>query len=187
MLNAERAAGGEMRPYLRNINVRWDGFDLSDVAEMDFPAAERSKYLLRSGDLMICEGGAGVGRAAVWTEEVIECYFQKSLHRVRATSAWPVEWLLEWLRVSKWLNAFVVEGNIATIPHLTAEQLRVQRLPMPQPQVCRDLLIKLRDRRRDIESTRSRLRTQIDLLVEHRQALITAAVTGELEIPGVAA
>ena len=28
---------------------------------------------------------------------------------------------------------------------------------------------------------------QIDLLVELRQALITAAVTGELEIPGVAA
>ena len=32
-----------------------------------------------------------------------------------------------------------------------------------------------------------RLTRQIDLLVEHRQALITAAVTGELEIPGVAA
>ena len=30
-------------------------------------------------------------------------------------------------------------------------------------------------------------RRQIDLLQEHRQALITAAVTGELEIPGVAA
>jgi type I restriction enzyme S subunit len=31
------------------------------------------------------------------------------------------------------------------------------------------------------------LADQIELLVEHRQALITAAVTGELEIPGVAA
>jgi type I restriction enzyme S subunit len=33
----------------------------------------------------------------------------------------------------------------------------------------------------------STIRTQIGLLQEHRQALITAAVTGELEIPGVAA
>ena len=32
-----------------------------------------------------------------------------------------------------------------------------------------------------------RLTKQIDLLAERRQALITAAVTGELEIPGVAA
>jgi len=31
------------------------------------------------------------------------------------------------------------------------------------------------------------LRNQIDLLAERRQALITAAVTGELAIPGVAA
>ena len=31
------------------------------------------------------------------------------------------------------------------------------------------------------------LRTQMEKLREHRQALITAAVTGELHIPGVAA
>ena len=31
------------------------------------------------------------------------------------------------------------------------------------------------------------LERQIDLLLERRQALITAAVTGQLEIPGVAA
>jgi type I restriction enzyme S subunit len=41
--------------------------------------------------------------------------------------------------------------------------------------------------RREIRSLQSALRTQINLLVEHRQALITAAVTGELHIPGVAA
>lgn len=32
-----------------------------------------------------------------------------------------------------------------------------------------------------------RINAQIGLLEEHRQALITAAVTGELKIPGVAA
>lgn len=36
------------------------------------------------------------------------------------------------------------------------------------------------------DKTTSRLQRQIDLLTEHRQALITAAVTGELEIPGAA-
>jgi type I restriction enzyme S subunit len=34
---------------------------------------------------------------------------------------------------------------------------------------------------------RDRLSRQLDLLLERRQALITAAVTGQLEIPGVAA
>ena len=32
-----------------------------------------------------------------------------------------------------------------------------------------------------------RLTRQVELLVEHRQALITAAVTGELSVPGMAA
>jgi hypothetical protein len=35
--------------------------------------------------------------------------------------------------------------------------------------------------------TAAALAQQIALLQEHRQALITAAVTGELDIPGVAA
>ncbi len=38
-----------------------------------------------------------------------------------------------------------------------------------------------------IERVREAARRQIDLLLERRQALITAAVTGQLEIPGVAA
>lgn len=41
--------------------------------------------------------------------------------------------------------------------------------------------------RRDDDLLTRRLSDQIALLVEHRQALITAAVTGELEIPGRAA
>ena len=41
MLNAERAANGDMRRYVRNINVRWDRVDVGDLAEMDFPASEQ--------------------------------------------------------------------------------------------------------------------------------------------------
>ena len=133
MLNAERAASGDLRPYLRNMNVRWDSFDLTDIAEMDFPPEERRRYTLVAGDLLVCEGGAGVGRAAVWDGSLHGCHFQKSLHRVRATGPWPVGWVLEWLRVSKSLSAFAVEGNLATIPHLTAEQLRAHRIPFPAP------------------------------------------------------
>ena len=37
------------------------------------------------------------------------------------------------------------------------------------------------------EGTTEQLARQIDCSQEHRQALITAAVTGQLDIPGVAA
>jgi type I restriction enzyme, S subunit len=187
MLNEERASGDELRSYLRNVNVRWDGFRLEDVAVMSFPAAERLKYRLRPGDLLVCEGGAGIGRGAIWSGELPECYFQKSLHRVRATSAWPVEWVLEWLRICKWLNVFRVESNLATIPHLPAERLRTHRIPFPSPTVAREHLALLGRSRAKLERTRAALNAEVSLLQERRDAMITAAVRGQLDVARAAA
>jgi type I restriction enzyme S subunit len=53
--------------YLRNVNVRWFDFDLSDVFEMRFEDSELDEFALRRGDVLICEGGEP-GRAAVWDQ-----------------------------------------------------------------------------------------------------------------------
>ena len=72
---------GELKPYLCSINVYWDGIDLTTVKEARLEENELPKYLLRPGDLLICEGG-DVGRSAVW-ESTQEMYYQNALHRVR--------------------------------------------------------------------------------------------------------
>lgn len=56
---------GIYRKYLRNLNVRWFTFDLSDLLEMRFREDEVEQYTARKGDLLICEGGYP-GRAAIW-------------------------------------------------------------------------------------------------------------------------
>jgi type I restriction enzyme S subunit len=81
MLDKAKNKGTE-RPYLRNINVRWLDFDLSDLLEMRFEESELSEYELKKGDVLICEGGEP-GRAAVWDDRVRGVYFQKAIHRVR--------------------------------------------------------------------------------------------------------
>lgn len=73
---------GTPRRYLRNVNVRWFDFDLSDIFEMPFEDDELEEFSLRSGDVLICEGGEP-GRAAVWDEREERIYFQKAIHRVR--------------------------------------------------------------------------------------------------------
>lgn len=61
------------------------------------------------------------------------------------------------------------------------------RVPVPRPDEQREIAVRV-DRYADrVNALNERLTAQIDLLVEHRQALITAAVTGELDIQGVAA
>ena len=71
---------GMPRKYLRNLNVRWFDFDLSDLLEMKIRDEELSRYSVKKGDLLICEGGYP-GRSAIWNESYSIC-FQKAIHRV---------------------------------------------------------------------------------------------------------
>ena len=71
---------GMPRKYLRNLNVRWFDFDLSDLLEMKIRDEELSRYSVKKGDLLIFEGGYP-GRSAIWNESYSIC-FQKAIHRV---------------------------------------------------------------------------------------------------------
>jgi type I restriction enzyme S subunit len=187
MLNAERADGPDQRPYVRNVNVRWDVVDMTDTATMAFTAEDRKRLRLAQGDLLVNEGGAGIGRTAVWQGELDECYIQKAVLRLRPISWTAPAWLVECMRLAVHMKVFLVEGNLATIPHVPAESLRSHRFPFPPRGVQHRMLQCLHNARQDHEEMRILLTRQIDLLIEHRQALITAAVTGEQEIPGMAA
>lgn len=72
---------GQLRPYLRNLNVQWFKFNLSDVLEMRFTDEEKDRYTVKYGDVVICEGGYP-GMGAIW-ENTENIYFQKALHRNR--------------------------------------------------------------------------------------------------------
>ena len=185
MLNSEAAVGSEQRQYLKNTNVKWDTFQLDDLPTMSFDAADRARCHLRRGDLLVCEGGE-VGRAAVWSGEPEDVYFQKALHRVRPLGGSEPRFLMYCLWAAASLNVFAVEGNQATIVHLTGEKLREHRFPWP-PISEQQKIVRLVDQFRQRTDEASRLLDeQIDRLTEHRQALITAAVTGELDVSKVA-
>jgi len=134
MLDQRRQTGTHSRPYLRNANVRWFWFDLSNVFEMDFDERDREKYSLRRGDLLICEGGEP-GRAAIWKGELKDCYFQKALHRFRPNlqvvlSEYLAQFL--WLMASRGgLKDYI---STSTIAHLTKEKLETLMVPLPPVQ-----------------------------------------------------
>lgn len=180
MLNAERAAGADQLPYLRNANVHWYETDVKDLKTMRFEPHERRRYGVRPGDLLVCEGGAGVAEAAVWDGRVGPCYFQKSLHRVRAAGHVPVKWLMYWLRLAKSAGVFDADGNLATIPHLTGEQLAEYRIPIP-PDGSRRIAA-LESEIAAIREAQRAMATADAVLAERRQALITAAVTGQIDV-----
>ena len=123
MLDKKKQSGDYQRPYLRNVNVQWDRIDTHDLLTMDFQPDEQATFLVHPGDVLICEGGE-IGRAAVWTNQIHECYYQKALHKLTpdksVVRADFVVWLL-WHLARK--EAFGTSGH-ATIAHLTGVQLK---------------------------------------------------------------
>jgi type I restriction enzyme S subunit len=131
MLDQKQQTGQHIRSYLRNANVQWFRFDLSEVFEMDFDEKARKTFRLEPGDLLICEGGEP-GRAAVWHGEIEECYYQNALHRARPRGELSIAEFLAW---QLWFLAR--RGGLgdhvtsATIAHLTGEKLNAMKIPLP--------------------------------------------------------
>lgn len=120
------------RPFLRTSNVLWGRFDLTDVDTMFFTDDEFAVKDLRSGDLLVCEGG-DIGRAAVWQGQLDECSFQNHLHRLRPKRP----------DISPEFYQFALEGGITlfgliegvgnrtTIPNLSRNRLADLAVPLP--------------------------------------------------------
>jgi type I restriction enzyme S subunit len=83
-------------PYLRVAKVKDGYLDLSEVYEIDATGAELARLGLRSGDLLLTEGGDPdkLGRGTLWRGELPECIHQNHIFRVRLD---PNEFLPEFV------------------------------------------------------------------------------------------
>lgn len=121
---------GEYHPYLGNSNVRWGEFELDDLAEMKFEAHEHTRYGLKKGDLIICEGGEP-GRCAIWEDEISNMKIQKALHRVRTLSGLDSEYLYYWFLFSTRAGHIEPFFTGTTIKHLTGKALKEIPIRIP--------------------------------------------------------
>ncbi len=122
MLNKSKQNDSRKVPYLRTDNVHWGRIDLSLVKEMEITPDERDKFIAKTGDLLVCEGGAS-GRTAIWNLDY-EIGIQNHLHRVRTRGEVSNKYLMyymEWL-VKNGLVNHLIKG--VTISHLSQSALR---------------------------------------------------------------
>lgn len=121
---------GPYRRYLRNANVQWFRFDLSDVLELRLEDTELEEYSVKENDLIVCEGGEP-GRAAVCGLDVDGMVFQKALHRVRPWCGISTGYLAYLLRCDTWSQRINTLFTGATIKHLTGKALATHTVPLP--------------------------------------------------------
>lgn len=185
MLDQGKMTGDHPTPYLRNADVRWDYINVEDLPIMDIKPDERARFMVRRGDLLTVEGRE-LGRAAIWDGDDHVVAFQKALHRLRPLngSEHP-RYLYYTLVFANGTDVFLSDQSPNEIPHLTGEQLRRYRFPKP-PLDEQVAIAEWLDRETvKFDSLVVLTQRAIHLLHERRTALISAAVTGQIDVRGL--
>ncbi|MBR3555780.1 MAG: restriction endonuclease subunit S [Oscillospiraceae bacterium] len=177
MLDKEKNMG-DPRRYLRNINVRWFSFDLSDVLEMRIEENELDKYSLRKGDLVICEGGEP-GRCAVWNQDDAICY-QKALHRVRFTDGSNPEFYMYYLWYAAQTGQLKSSFTGTGIKHLTGQSLVKVVVPTAEIATQNSIVSEIESRLSVCDSIEQAVDAALQQAGAMRQSILKQAFEGGL-------
>jgi type I restriction enzyme S subunit len=169
---------GKLKPYLRNLNVRWFSFDLSDMMEMRFLPEEEAKYTAAKGDVLICEGGYP-GRAAIWENDE-PVYFQKALHRVRFHEPEHNKWFVYYLYAQDQSGELKMHFNGAGIQHFTGEGLAKFEVPLPPLPELRKAVAKCDALAAETQRLAAITERKLAALEALKKSLLHQAFSGEL-------
>jgi type I restriction enzyme S subunit len=187
MLDEKRITGQPPGPYLRNTDVQWESINTDELPEMDFEPSEYERYSLKEGDLLVCEGGE-VGRCAIWEAELPICFYQKALHRLRPldSSLDNPRFQLYIMRMACSKGVFEASSGKATINHLPAEAFRRYRFAYPPAHEQNSISEHLSGACEDLNALQKEAQSLVGKLQERRSALISTAVTGQIDVRGLA-
>lgn len=170
---------GEKIKYLRNVNVRWFKFDLSDLKEIKITKTEKEILSIKNGDIFICEGGEP-GRAAVWKNGENSMTFQKALHRVRFRIPFESDFLVYNLKVDAYTQKLNRLFTGSTIKHLTGRSLALYPITFPPIEEQKEIVKqveKLFAWADKVEAHYQKAKEQVDKLT---QSVLAKAFRGEL-------
>ena len=168
-------------PALRGLNVRPGVVTQEDLVFItDEGNEENSKSRLRAGDVVVVRTG-NAGAAAVVPDWAVGGN-AIDLLLVRP-GAGVLPRYLELLINSKLVRDQVTRGSVGALQaHFNTSSLKNVRVVVPSPAEQRAAVHRADEARRAVAEVRDELRTQLRLLTEHRQAIISAAVTGRINL-----
>ena len=177
MLDKEKNTG-DFHKYLRNINVRWFSFDLSNLLEMRIEADEIEKYSVSHNDLIICEGGEP-GRCAVWDKQD-SIFYQKALHRVRFLDNSNPRFYMYYLWFSAQSGQLCRYFTGTGIKHLTGQSLSRVIVPKTDRPTQDSIVAEIESRLSVCDSIENTVDTALQQAEALRQSILKKAFEGKL-------
>lgn len=170
-----------LEPYYCAANVHFDGVT-GELKTMWFNSKEKETYVVHKNDMLIVEGGAGAGGAAIMNEEPpVSTFVQNSIMIVRSHmkdnrySCYLVQALVK--------NKYVdVVCNKATIPHFTKEKVSYMPYPVFNRNERNEIANYLDERCKQIDSLIPEKESLINDLESYKKSLIYEVVTGKRRV-----
>ncbi len=185
---AERA-GLIGEPFIRSANLQRSSLEVRTdnlvyVEGRESSEAQRSRA--RSGDTVIGITGANTGWVGLLKPVLGEAYVSQHVAILRPTGIEP-QWLAYSVFAQRTQEQLLAGQYGGTKQQLGLDDLAQLTIYLPSRGQQQRLCAQLDEAARRNAILSADLTAQIALLHERRQALITAAITGQLDIPGLAA
>lgn len=172
-------------PYLRVANVQAGYVDLTEVKEIAVLESEIERYSLRHGDVLMNEGGDNdkLGRGTVWRAEIEPCLHQNHVFAIRPNGHLTPEWLAMFTQSSRARSYFFLNSKQSTnLASISSSNVMNLDLPMPSVDEQERILQFLESELQQFTDLQKQADKGIQLLLERRSALISAAVTGKIDV-----
>lgn len=174
------------RPYLRVANVQADHLDLTEIKTVDVPANDAASTTLEDGDVLMTEGGDidKLGRGTVWRGEIPDCLHQNHVFAVRPyDDRLCSQYLAAITRTSHARRYFESTATRSTnLASTNSTKVRSFRFPVPSRATQLEIVRTMERHLTSTTALRSDLKRLHRGLSEYRDALITEAVTGKLDV-----
>jgi type I restriction enzyme S subunit len=171
-------------PYLRVANVQDGYIDLSEVSEIKIEPHELDRYLLKAGDVLMNEGGDNdkLGRGTVWGGDIDPCIHQNHVFAIRPHLIEP-EWISLLTQSSYAKFYFFCRAKQSTnLASISASNILETPLIVPPKLDRQAVMSHVAIMTGKIDRLINVSERKIPLLQERRTALISAAVTGKIDV-----
>ena len=149
---------------------------------MWFSEIEKQLYAVQCGDLLVVEGGAGAGGAAIVEESLNNYYIQNSIMIARPKGDVSNKWLYYSLYSLVKHNYIDFVCNKATIPHFTKDKLSKVPIIIVKKEKETEIINYLDQKCTQIDNLIAIKQQKIEKLQQYKKSLIYEYVTGKKEI-----
>lgn len=172
-------------PYLRVANVQAGFVDTTQIKHLRLTESEARASLLQRGDVLMTEGGDidKLGRGSYWSGEIDPCLHQNHVFSVRPGAGLDphfLVYLLDGPAARTYFRATARKTtNLASTNKWTLGNLPLR---LPTIEVQQEAVAYLDEQTAKIDTLIAEAERFIELSRERRSALITAAVTGQIDV-----